>query len=68
MYERNAIVLERYFEKIFNIAKDNNLKTNFENYAQIIETINDYKKTADEEEVATSSNFSIASIKPIDAI
>lgn len=52
MYERNAIVLERYFEKIFNIAKDNNLKTNFENYAQIIETINDYKKTADEEEVA----------------
>ena len=52
MYERNAIVLERYFEKIFGFAKDNNLKTNFENYKKIIETINEYKKTADEEESA----------------
>ena len=52
MYERNAIVLERYFEKIFSFAKDNNLKTNFENYMKIIETINDYKKIADDEETA----------------
>ena len=52
MYERNAIVLERYFEKIFGFARGNNVKTNFENYMKIIETINDYKKTADEEEVA----------------
>lgn len=52
MYERNAIVLERYFEKIFGFVKENNLKTNFENYKKIIETINEYKKTADEEEVA----------------
>ena len=52
MYERNAIVLERYFEKIFSFAKDNNLKSNFKNYTQIIETINDYKKIADEEESA----------------
>lgn len=52
MYERNAIVIERYLEEIFGFAKENNLKTNFENYAQIIEFINDYKKTADEEENA----------------
>ena len=52
MYERNAIVLERYFEKIFGLTKENGLKTNFENYIQIIETINDYKKIADEEETS----------------
>ena len=52
MYERNAIVLERYFEKIFGLTKENSLKTNFENFIQIIETINDYKKIADEEETA----------------
>ena len=52
MYERNAIVLERYFEKIFSFTKEDNLKTNFENYKKIIETINEYKKTADEEETA----------------
>lgn len=52
MYERNAIVLERYFEKTFCFSKENNLKTNFENYKKIIETINEYKKIADEEETA----------------
>ena len=52
MYERNAIVIERYLEEIFGFTKENNLKTNFENFVQIIEFINDYKKTADEEENA----------------
>ena len=52
MYERNAIVLERYFEKIFSFTKEDNLKTNFENYIKIIETINEYKKIVDEEESA----------------
>ena len=52
MYERNAIVLERYFEKIFGFTKEDNLKANFENYTKIIETINDYKKIVDEEESA----------------
>ena len=31
MYERSAIVLERYFEKVFGFNKENNLKTNYEN-------------------------------------
>ena len=61
MYERNAIVLERYFEKIFSFTKEDNLKTNFENYKKIIETINEYKKTADEEETAILK-FSISLI------
>ncbi|MEE0865846.1 MAG: hypothetical protein U0L98_03500 [Clostridia bacterium] len=60
MYERNAIVLERYFEKIFGLSKDNNLKTNFEYYAQIIETIYEYQKIVDEEESAIEKFDEIA--------
>ena len=37
MYERSAIVLERYFDKIFGENKENNLKTNYGNYTRIIE-------------------------------
>ena len=50
MYERSAIVLERYFEKIFGFTKENNLKTNYENYGTIIQEIKEYQKTTDEEE------------------
>ena len=32
MYERSAIILERYFDKILGITKENNLKTNYGNY------------------------------------
>ena len=35
MYERSAIVLERYFDKIFGENKENNLKTNYGNYTRI---------------------------------
>ena len=37
MYERNAIVLERYFNKIFNFDDENNLKENYYNYRKIFE-------------------------------
>lgn len=50
MYERSAIVLERYFEKIFGFSKENNLKTNYENYSKIIEEIKEYKRIIEEEE------------------
>lgn len=50
MYERSAIVLERYFENIFGFNKENNLKTNCQNYEQIVKIIKDYKNTTDEEE------------------
>ena len=39
MYERNAIVLERYFYKKFGYQEPNNLKTNFENYCNLLEKI-----------------------------
>lgn len=50
MYERSAIVLERYFEKIFGFNKENNLKTNYETYQRIIEEVKEYKKLVEEEE------------------
>lgn len=50
MYERSAIVLERYFEKVFGFNKENNLKTNYDNYRKIIGEIKDYQKIIEEEE------------------
>lgn len=37
MYERNAIVLERYFNEIFNFNDNNNLKQNYYNYCELFE-------------------------------
>lgn len=50
MYERSAIVLERYFERIFGFYKENNLRTNYDNYGKIIEELKEYQRTIDEEE------------------
>ena len=50
MYERNAIVLERYFENLFGFNKENNLRTNYENYGKIIEQVKEYQEITEEEE------------------
>lgn len=50
MYERSAIVLERYFDKIFGKNKENNLKTNYGNYTRIIEELKEYQRIIEEEE------------------
>lgn len=50
MYERSAIVLERYFDKIFGKNKENNLKTNYGNYTRIIEKLKEYQRIIEEEE------------------
>ena len=50
MYERSAIVLERYFEKIFGFTKENNLKLNYENYCKMLEAVKEYQKVVEEEE------------------
>ena len=39
MYERSAIVLENYFEKVLGLNKENNLKNNYENFTKFIEKI-----------------------------
>ena len=37
MYERNAIVLERYFNKIFHFNDESNLRQNYYNYRKLFE-------------------------------
>lgn len=43
MYERSAIVLERYLEKILNLNKEYNLKDNYNNFTNLIEEIEKYQ-------------------------
>ena len=49
MYERSAIVLERYMEKVFGFDKDNNLKTNYKNFEELLEEIEKYEELAEKE-------------------
>ncbi len=43
MYERSAIVLERYLEKLLKFDKTYNLKKNNENYTELISEIENYQ-------------------------
>lgn len=49
MYERSAIVLERYMEKILKLNKDYNLKKNSENYNELINEIENYQNVTEKE-------------------
>lgn len=50
MYERSAIVLERYLDKLFGFNKETNLKDSFLNFEDLIEEIKKYKSMVTEEE------------------
>ena len=50
MYERNAIILERYFDKLFGYDKKENLKTNFKDYCELVDCLERYRDISDEEE------------------
>ena len=50
MYERSAIVLEKYFDNMFGFNKKENLKTNYQNYKDIMEEMQQYQAVAQEEE------------------
>lgn len=50
MYERSAIVLERYFNKIFGFDKKLNLKIIYKNYKEMIEEIQKYQAILEEED------------------
>ncbi|MCI9063165.1 MAG: hypothetical protein HFJ17_00945 [Clostridia bacterium] len=64
MYERNAIVLERYFSKLFGYDEKNNLKNNYTNYTKLIEQIEKYQETTEEEDnVIAEYDHIIAKIK-----
>ncbi len=49
MYERNAIVLDRYFNKKYGYQNTNNLKNNFYNYCDLIEKIENLNYKVDYE-------------------
>ena len=50
MYERSAIVLERYFEEIFGLNVKNNVRQNYQNFCSLIEEIKKYQTILSEEE------------------
>ena len=49
MYERSAIVLERYMDKILKLNKEYNLKKNNENYTELINEIENYQNVTEKE-------------------
>lgn len=60
MYERNAIVLERYFNQMFGYNMKNNIKTNFKDYSELVECLEKYKNISEEEETIMQEYDSIA--------
>lgn len=50
MYERNAIIIERFFNNMFGFDKKNNIKINFDNYSKLIQALEKYKNITEEEE------------------
>ena len=50
MYERNAIVLERYLDRYFGFDKQINLKSNYQNYKGLIEEMKQYREVLIEED------------------
>lgn len=60
MYERNAIVLERYFNEMFGYNMKNNIKTNFKDYCELVECLEKYRIVSEEEETIMQEYDSIA--------
>lgn len=56
MYERSAIVLERYFENLFGINKPSNIVQNYKNYCELFEKFNNFQ-TANSEEFSALEEF-----------
>ena len=60
MYERNAIVLERFFNQMFGYNMKNNLKTIFQDYCELIKIIEEFKTISDEGETVAQEYDKIA--------
>ena len=66
MYERSAIVLERYFENLLDYRREFNLRDNFNNYCELIEKLDKFQLNYQKEVEATQSyNESLRKIKSI---
>ena len=50
MYERSAVVLDRYFAESFYYGQRNKLKANFENYRKLIEVLEKYQEVSEAED------------------
>ena len=49
MYERSAIVLEKYIQKIFQFDKTTNLKSNYKNFEELLNEVEKYQELAEKE-------------------
>ena len=52
MYERSAIVLERYFNNVLGYSSENNLKVNFDNFCSLVEKLAEYQECYKQEQTA----------------
>ena len=68
MYERSAIVLERYFENLLGYREKCSIRDNFTNYCRLVEKLEKYQINFKKEAEATSEfRASISKIKSIQA-
>ncbi len=66
MYERSAIVLERYFDNLLNYRRECNLRDNYNNYCELVEKLEKYQINYQKEVAATKEyNTSLEKIKEI---
>ena len=68
MYERSAIVLERYFDNWLGLKDECNIRDNYKNYCNIVEKLEKYQVNYQKEVVATKEyNEVLTKIKDIQA-
>lgn len=66
MYERSAIVLERYIDTLIGYSEEGNLRDNFNNYCNLVEKLEKYQVNYQKELVATQDfNKSLKTVKSI---
>ena len=66
MYERSAIVLERYFDNLLNYRRECNLRDNYNNYCGLVEKLEKYQINYQKELAAAQEyNKSFEVIKEI---
>lgn len=67
MYERSAIVLERYFENYLEYRREYNLRDNFSNYCELVQKLEKYQTNYQKEYDAIQDyNESLKKIKAIE--
>ncbi len=50
MYERNAVVIDRYFSEMFGYGEKNNLKSNYNSYCDLVTKVKKYLDVSDAED------------------